>query len=119
MSLWQLGNASAVYGAGFFALFLLFALLYRRAYTLRDELGLTPLEVFDVTAFARHHLMSAFVGALSLAFALFAPLRLVFIAPMFFALMGPAHWWLGRVMEQKRLALIDALAGQPAATIRT
>jgi len=39
MALWQLGNASAVYGFGFLVLFLAFALLYWRAYWKRDELG--------------------------------------------------------------------------------
>jgi len=44
MALWQLGNASAVYGFGFLLLFLAFALLYWRAYWKRDELGLGALE---------------------------------------------------------------------------
>lgn len=110
MALWQLGNASAVYGAGFLVLFLIFGLLYRRAYAKRDELGLTPLEVFDVKAFAGHHLLSATVGGMALAFALFGPLRFVYFSPMCFGLMGPVHWWFGRRMERKRKVLEEGLA---------
>ena len=106
MDLWQLANASAVYGAGFLALFLLFALLYQRAVARRDELGLTPLDVFDARSFRGHQLVSAGVGAIALAVALFAPLRIVFVSPMCFALMGPGHWWYGYRRGQQRAALV-------------
>jgi hypothetical protein len=102
MALWELGNASAVYGGGFMVLFLIFALLYYRAYRRRDDLALTPIEVFEAKAFAAHHLLSAGVGALALVIALFGPIRWVFFSPMTFALMGPGHWWLGNHIERKR-----------------
>ena len=35
-------------------------------------------------------------------------LRLVFIAPMGFALMGPVHWWSGQAVERRRQALEGA-----------
>ena len=41
MTLAQLARASAIYGLGFVALFIMFALLYRHAYRKRHELGLT------------------------------------------------------------------------------
>lgn len=109
MALWELGNASAIYGAGFLVLFVLFALLYWRAYSRRDELGLTRLEVFDVKSSAGHHLVSAAAGAIALLVALFAPLRWVFLSPMCFALMGPGHWWFGTRMERRREALKEEL----------
>jgi hypothetical protein len=42
MALWQLANASTVYALGFFVLFVMFALLYWRAYAKRHELSLSP-----------------------------------------------------------------------------
>ncbi|MBA3640772.1 MAG: TMEM175 family protein [Acidobacteriota bacterium] len=40
----------------------------------------------------------------SLKFMFDAP-RLVFIAPMGFALRGPVHWWFGNAVERRRQAL--------------
>lgn len=108
MNLQQLSRASVVYGLGFLVLFLMFALLYRHAYNKRDELGLTPLEVMDVKVFAGHHLVSASVGLLSVAFALLAPLRLSPIAPTMFALMGPLHWLFGSYAGRKRKIFVAA-----------
>ena len=104
MELWQLGNASAVYGFGFLVLFLVFALLCHRAYRKRDALGLDALGVFDLRSEIGEHLVSAAVGALAMAFALLAPLNWVFISPMLFALMGPAHFWWGRRRSAQRTA---------------
>jgi hypothetical protein len=106
MTLTQLSRASAIYGLGFFVLFLIFTLLYRHAYRRHVELQLTPAEMFDARSFAAHHLLSAGVGALSMAFALLAPMRLAFIAPMLFGLMGPVHWGFGAYTERKRRNLV-------------
>jgi uncharacterized membrane protein len=107
MQLWQLANASAVYGFGFFVLLLIYAALYWQTYRKADELNLTRLETFDAKMYAGHHLVSAMAGALVLAFALLAPLGIVFISPMLFALMGPGHAWCGRRAARQR-ALIEA-----------
>jgi uncharacterized membrane protein len=108
MELWQLGNASAVYGFGFLVLFIAFALLCYRAYLKRDDLGLGPFDVFDLRTQMGHHLVSAGVGALAMVYALTSPLRLVFVSPMLFALMGPAHFWWGRRRGAQRRALDEA-----------
>lgn len=102
MQLWQLANASAVYGFGFLALFLLFALLYHRAYKLRDRLELDALEVYDLRTEMGHHFVSAGIGALAMIYALAAPLRVVFVSPMLFALMGPGHYWWGTRRSKMR-----------------
>jgi cytochrome c biogenesis protein CcdA len=73
MQLWELANAAAIYAAGFIVIFVLFALLYRRALSRREELGLSELDVFDARTNIGHHLISAGVGVLSLAMASFAP----------------------------------------------
>ena len=105
MSLEQLANASTIYGSGFFVLLTMFALLYAHAYRKRNELGLTPLEVFDVKAFAGHHMVSACAGLLAVLVAVMAPLRFAPLSPMCFGLMGPAHWWFGAMMGRRRRAL--------------
>lgn len=101
MTMRELANASAVYGFGFVILFLLFWLLYRRAWIRRAELGLDAGDRFDLHTEAGHHLISAGVGLVVMLFALFGPLRVIFLAPMLFALMGPAHglyqWRRGRL----------------------
>jgi uncharacterized membrane protein len=108
MSLFQLSRAAAIYGLGFFVLFVLFALLYRHAYTRRAQLGLTASEVMDVKVFAGHHLVSAAVGLISVTIALGAPRVMAPIAPMAFALMGPAHWLFGHYCERKRKQVFAA-----------
>ena len=106
MTLAQLSRASAIYGLGFVAMFLMFALLYGHAYRKRAELQLTPLEVFDLKAFAGHHLVSVGVGVIAFLVAVAAPLRYVPLSPACFALMGPAHWYFGSRMEKRRGSLV-------------
>jgi hypothetical protein len=110
MELWQLGNASAVYALGFIALFIVFAALYWHAVRRRETLQLTPLDMYDARAFAGHHLVSAGIGAIALAWALLAPLTVVFVSPMWFAMMGPAHYAYGRYTgnRRRRLEQVDA-----------
>jgi uncharacterized membrane protein len=103
MTLQELARASAIYGLGFVVLFCLFALLYRHAYAKRESLGLTPIEIFDVKAFAGHHLVSAAVGLVALGVAVFAPLAFAPLSPACFALMGPGHWWFGTRVAKRRV----------------
>jgi Endosomal/lysosomal potassium channel TMEM175 len=118
MSLGQLSRASAIYGLGFVAMFLMFALLYGHAYRKRVELRLTPVEVFDIKAFAGHHLISAGVGVVAFLVAVLAPLRFAPLSPVCFGLMGPAHWFFGNRMDQRRLQLMSRLE-EPAAAPQT
>lgn len=114
MRLWELANAAAIYSVGFIAIFVVFALLYRRALSRREQLGLSELEVFDARTNIAHHLISASVGVLSLAMASFAPLELAPIAPTAYCLMGPVHYGYGSISGKKRRALEARLAGDAA-----
>jgi uncharacterized membrane protein len=105
MTLTQLAHASAIYGLGFVVLFIMFALLYRHAYRKRDELGLTPLEVFNIRAFAGQQVVSAAVGVIVVLIAVAAPRRYAFISPMAFILMWPAHGLYETRTVKKRRAL--------------
>ena len=113
MTLPQLARASEIYGFGFFALLMLFAALYWRAYAKRGELQLDALEVFDVQRYAAHHVLSALVGLIVVLIAAVAPAPFTPLAPAAFSLMGPAHWLAGMVGERKRSALEKRLAGAP------
>jgi uncharacterized membrane protein len=104
MTLPELAHASTIYGLGFVVLFLLFALLYQRAYAARQRLNLTPEEVFDARAFLVHHLVSAGVGVLVVLVAVAAPVRFAPLSPVCFALMGPGHMLTGVIVERRRRA---------------
>lgn len=105
MSLPQLANASTMYGLGFCILMLLFTAMYVHAFRRRKALGLTPQEAFEARALAGHQAVSAAVGVVVAASAWFGPVRLAFLAPMWFAVMGPAHWGFGRWIERRRPTL--------------
>lgn len=108
MALYQLANASTVYALGFVVMFVMFALLYGRAYARREALGLNELEVFDLKSQAGHHLVSATVGAISLGIALLAPLGYAPLSPTSLVLMGPGHFTWGTLRGRQRAALSPA-----------
>lgn len=114
MTFVQLSRASAIYGFGFIVLFLMFAALYWHAYRKREELGLTPLELFDVRAYVGHHLVSAAVGMVVVIVALAVPPRIAFLSPMCFGLMGPAHWAWGAREGRRRRVLETRFRAEPA-----
>jgi uncharacterized membrane protein len=116
MSLGQLSRASAIYGLGFIAVFVMFGLLYLHAYRKRQKLGLTPLEVFRIKTFVGHHMVSAAVGVLVVLIAIAAPRKYAFISPMMFAFMWPAHALYGARRDKKRKAFEAQLPRETTAT---
>jgi uncharacterized membrane protein len=106
----QLARIFAIYGAGFFVLFLMFALLYLQAYRKRRELVLDPLEVFDTRIALGGHLVSAGVGLVAIAIALFAPMPLPMFSGFTYFLMGPSHWVFGVSAGRRRKAIENRLA---------
>lgn len=113
MTLPQLSRASAIYGLGFIAVFVMFGLLYLHAYRKRHELGLSPLDVFKIKSFAGHHMVSAGVGLFVVLFALAAPRNYALFAPMAFFFMWPAHAIYGSRREKKRKAFEAHLPPEP------
>jgi len=111
MELPQLATASAIYAIGFILMMVMMVLLYARAYSKRRELGLSDLEVFDLRSMAGHHVVSAGVGGVALAIALFAPLRFAPLSPASLCLMGPGHFFWGVTHGRHRRALEKRLAG--------
>jgi uncharacterized membrane protein len=106
----QLGTIFAIYGAGFVVIFLMFGLLYLQAYRKREQLGLTPLEVFDVRAAGGEHMVSAGVGTVATLIALLAPPPYPVFSGFTYFLMGPAHWYYGTTAGKRRKLLERQLA---------
>jgi uncharacterized membrane protein len=117
MSLGELSRASAIYGLGFIAVFVMFGLLYLHAYRKRQELGLNRLDVFKIKSFAGHHMVSASVGVIVVVIALFAPRNYAFISPMMFVLMGPAHALYGSRRDKKQKAFEAQLPRETGAAV--
>ena len=107
----QLARIFAIYGLGFVVLFLMFALLYGRAWRKRAALGLTELEAFDTRRSAGEHLVSAGVGVLATLIALLAPWPFPVFSGFSYFLMGPAHWIYGVRTGRRRKSLEARLDG--------
>ena len=65
----QVASLMIIFGAGFIAVFGVFALLYWHAYRKRKQLELNELEVFDTRADIRESLLNVGIGLVSMAFA--------------------------------------------------
>jgi hypothetical protein len=114
MTFSQLSRASAIYGLGFIALFVMFGLLYLHAYRKRHDLGLNALEVFNIRSYVGHHMVSAAVGVLVVLLAVALPRHYAFVSPMAFIFMWPAHALYGMRSEKKRKAFEAQRATEPA-----
>lgn len=62
-----------IYAAGFISVFLLFALMYARAYKLRNQLGLNAVESLETRLAVQENLIIASIGVLSFLLALKNP----------------------------------------------
>jgi len=77
-----------IYGAGFVVVFGLFALMFRHAHALRDELGLTPHERYLTWQSVRESVIMVGFGAASIVLALLGHPA---IAGWSYALIGPVQ----------------------------
>jgi uncharacterized membrane protein len=106
----QASRLFVVYGVGYMAVFLIIALLYRRAWSKREALALTPVEVFDARMYAGAHLLSAGVGLLSVLWALAAPGDWAALAGVVYFLMAPVQTIYGMMSgrRRRRIAGVEA-----------
>ena len=102
-----------VYSAGFAAMMFVFVLLYWNVFRKRHRLGLTPAQAFDAWAGIRSHLVSVFVGVLSIVIALTVPIELVWLGGVVYALQGPLHWRNGVLIERARAKVLRASTPTP------
>jgi len=82
----QVAKLMIIFGAGYIAVFGVFALLYWRAYRKRAQLGLNTLEVFDTRTDVRESLLNVGIGVVSVALAVIGGGRLAGISGMTYML---------------------------------
>lgn len=88
-----------IYSAGFIAVYGVFALLYRHAYKLREELELNALEVYETRGVVQENLLMIAIGALALVCAI---LNAPWLSGIVYFMIGPAQTWLGFRHSRKR-----------------
>ena len=91
-----------IYSAGFIAIQLVFVLMYLRAYSLRDALGLGAYELSVTREEVQGYLLNVAVGLASIAIAVFGGEALVSLAGYVYLLVFPVQTINGRVMESPR-----------------
>lgn len=91
-----------LYSAGFVAVMTVFVLLYRNQYRRREELNLSPEQIFAARTGVRTHLISVTVGLVSIVMALTVPIGWIWTAGVIYSLQGPLHWRNGVLIERRR-----------------
>jgi uncharacterized membrane protein len=104
----QMRELMLLYGVGFVAVYLLFTALHWNALRQRDELQLTPIEIFLTRSSMVEYTLMAAVGLLSILVALFARRQYVGIAgfvymSLWFIGMGHGRW------ERRKLQRLQKL----------
>src|SRR5215204_6607887 len=106
----QVPTMLIVYGAGFAAVFAIFALLYLHAYRRRAALELNELESHDTVSSFQENGLMALVGVASLALALTRNPRYTTWAGMSYWLIGPVMYLHGYTRGRRRKRLEQNLA---------
>lgn len=94
-----------IYGAGYAAVFIVFLLLYWRAYAHRDRLELTPSETFDTRSSMGEQALQMGIGCISFALAF---RNLSAFAGLIFVLIGPIMAIHGTLRGKRKRALLLA-----------
>ncbi|MBV9773906.1 MAG: DUF1211 domain-containing protein [Gemmatimonadetes bacterium] len=102
-----------VFGLGYAAVFLVFALLYHHAYRRRETLDLTPLEAYHTLDNVRENLLNVAIAALSIWVAYRGSRNAPMLSGLTYALVGPVMtmhgFWSAR--RRKRVAVrVEAAA---------
>jgi hypothetical protein len=94
-----------IYGAGFVAIFSLFALLFLHAYRQRTILELNPAEILDTRQSIQSAMLAGGVGLLSMIIVLVGGESAVALSGYSYFLLGPASAWHGAAMGRRRQVL--------------
>jgi uncharacterized membrane protein len=94
-----------IYAVGFSAVFALFALMYARAYKLRKELDLNPVEVLETRVDAQQYALMAAIGVISFGLAFTHPEW----AGWWFCVIGPLLWIHGAIYGKRVRLLAEKL----------
>jgi uncharacterized membrane protein len=95
----------AIYGGGYLAVFLLFALLYYHALRKKEDLSLTDIEVHDTKTSISGNLIHVSVAGLSILIAMIGGNRMAGWAGFSYFLLGPALTIHGTVRGRQRRKL--------------
>ncbi|HEY6120715.1 MAG TPA: TMEM175 family protein [Pyrinomonadaceae bacterium] len=107
-----------IYGAGYAAVFLVFALLHLHAWRKRQELALNQLEQMKTRHSLVDHVAMVIVGLVSVLLALSLPLRWVGLAGYFYFVIGVYFTLAGRIFGKRERLLTESMrAASPAAGI--
>lgn len=106
----QMPTLLAVYGAGYAAVFAIFALLYRHADRKRAALELNELERHDTRSYMMENALMAGVGILSVGLALTNTQVSSLLAGLSYWLIGPVQYFHGAYRGRRRKHLEQRLA---------
>ncbi|HEX7315821.1 MAG TPA: TMEM175 family protein [Pyrinomonadaceae bacterium] len=106
----QMPSLLAIYGVGFAAVFIIFALLYWHAYRKREALELNELETFDTRTLMQENALMAAVGLLSVGLALTGTVVSSLFAGLCYWLIGPVQYLYGSARGRRRKQLEQNLA---------
>lgn len=98
----QLPALMSIYGVGFTAVFLLFALMYAHALRKRQELQLNSMEVFDTRTGIIENLFACSVGVLAILLSQIVPVKWAGISGLFYMVLGIGFTWIGTARSKLR-----------------
>jgi hypothetical protein len=104
----QMGTLMLVFGAGYFAVFLVFVLLYLHAYRQRHKLQLSKLEIFDTRASIQENGLNSGIALLSMALVVFGGARYVGLSGVVYMLTGVVLAVHGVFMGRRRGKMVKA-----------
>lgn len=103
----------AAYSLGFAAVLAMFALLYRHALSLREELELNDMEILITKGSAGAYALMMTIGIVSAAVALLGPFWATPVAGGLYSFIGPVVWLHWRRVR-RQMARLQAAAVSPA-----
>jgi uncharacterized membrane protein len=106
----QIPSLLVIFGLGYTAIFLIFALLYYHAYRKRAELELNELEIHDTWAYLVENLLHVLIGAASIVVSLVTRSGL---GGLVYWLIGPVQYLNGVVMGKRRKIIERRLEAAP------
>ena len=102
-----------IYGIGWCLVFLCVSLLYRHAYTIREKLGLTPLQAYDAVTHSRYYVCFVIAGLLSILVALLGIGTRFSLPGFMYATVGIFAALNGKARRKGREALAETVAEHP------
>ena len=111
----QVPGLMCIYGTGYIIIYLLFFFMYAHASTKKEELELTPTELFDTKTRMWSQLILVTVGVLSVIVALVLPAEKSGMAGYIYFLIGPAFTFFYSFRRKIRRTLPN---GNPAGTVQ-